>query len=91
MYPYYAADIENGVLTKQQAQELLEAFWVKITEPIKVYREADARIHAGYPMGQNLVIGGIKRDGTDGTNDLSYRCLEAHTHICLLYTSLLNA
>ncbi|WP_066649301.1 glycyl radical protein [Christensenella timonensis] len=84
MYPYYAADIENGVLGKQQAQELLEAFWVKVTEPIKVYREADARIHAGYPMGQNLVIGGIKRDGTDGTNDLSYRCLEAHTHILLM-------
>ena len=84
MYPYYAADIENGVLTKQEAQELLEAFWVKFTEPIKVYRAIDAAFHAGYPMGQNLVVGGIRPDGSDGTNDLSYRCLEAHSHMLLM-------
>ncbi|MDR2163234.1 MAG: glycyl radical protein [Clostridiales Family XIII bacterium] len=84
MYPYYASDIEDGVLTKPEAQELLEAFWAKITEPIKVYRKDDAKIHAGYPMGQNLVIGGVKRDGSDATNDLSYRCIEAHMHMLLM-------
>lgn len=83
-YPYYCKDILEGKLTKLQAQELLECFWIKFTEPIKVYREIDAAFHAGYPMGQNLAIGGIKPDGTDGTNDLSYRCLEAHSHILLM-------
>lgn len=84
MYPYYAADIEKGVLTKQQAQELLEALWVKFTEPIKVYRAIDAAFHAGYPMGQNLVVSGIRPDGEDGTNDLTYRCIEAHSHMLLM-------
>lgn len=84
VYPFYENDIISGKLTKVQAQELLEAFWVKFTEPIKVYCAKDAAIHAGYPMGQNLTVGGILEDGTDGTNDLSYRCLEAHSHILLM-------
>lgn len=84
VYPYYEKDILSGKLTKIQAQELLESFWIKFTEPIKIYCEKDAAFHAGYPMGQNLAVGGIRPDGTDGTNDLSYRCLEAHSHILLM-------
>jgi len=84
MYPYYVRDIEEGRLTRDQAQELLEAVWVKFTEPIKIYRAADAAFHAGYPMGQNLCVGGIGPDGLDATTDLSYRCLEAHSHMLLM-------
>ena len=84
VYPYYEQDILSGKLTKLKAQELLESFWIKFTEPIKIYCEADAAFHAGYPMGQNLVVGGLTPDGEDGTNDLSYRCLEAHSHIVLM-------
>ncbi len=84
LYPYYAADLSEGRLTKIQAQELLEAMWVKLTEPIKIYRAADAAFHAGYPMGQNLCVGGVGPDGMDRTNDLSYRCLEAHSHMLLM-------
>ncbi|MBT3200843.1 MAG: formate C-acetyltransferase/glycerol dehydratase family glycyl radical enzyme [Phycisphaerales bacterium] len=83
MYPYYEKDLAEGNLTKAQAQELLEAMWVKFCEPIKIYCADDAAFHAGYPMGQNLVISGITADGQDGTNDLSYRCLEAHRHLVL--------
>ena len=84
MYPYYRDDIENGILTKVQAQELLDACWVKFTEPIKLYKAADAAFHAGYPMGQNLSIGGVGPDGVDAVNDLSFRCLEAHSHMLLM-------
>ena len=84
VYPFYENDLQSGALTKEGAQELLEAFWVKFTEPIKIYRAADAASHAGYPMGQNLVVGGVGSDGLDVTNDLSYRCLEAHSHMLLM-------
>jgi pyruvate formate-lyase/glycerol dehydratase family glycyl radical enzyme len=84
MFPYYASDIAEGRLTREQAQELLEAVWVKLTEPIKIYRAADAAFHAGYPMGQNLCVGGVGPDGRDATTDLSYRCLEAHSHMLLM-------
>ena len=84
MYPFYTRDIESGRLTKEEAQELLEAIWVKFTEPIKLYRAVDAAFHAGYPMGQNLCVSGVGPDGLDATNDLSYRCLEAHSHMLLM-------
>jgi pyruvate formate-lyase/glycerol dehydratase family glycyl radical enzyme len=84
MHPYYARDIAEGRLTREQAQELLEACWVKFTEPIKVYRAVDAAFHAGYPMGQNLCVSGVSPEGLDATNDLSYRCLEAHSHMLLM-------
>ncbi|MFW6181496.1 MAG: glycyl radical protein [Spirochaetota bacterium] len=84
LYPYYESDLAAGVLTRERAQELLEALWVKFTEPIKVYRAEDAAFHAGYPMGQNLCVGGVGPDGRDAVNDLSYRCLEAHSHMLLM-------
>ncbi|MBT3278107.1 MAG: formate C-acetyltransferase/glycerol dehydratase family glycyl radical enzyme [Phycisphaerales bacterium] len=83
MLPYYTQDIESGLQTKESAQELLEAMWVKFCEPIKIYCAEDAAFHAGYPMGQNLIISGLLPDGNDGTNELSYRCLEAHSHLVL--------
>ena len=30
LYPYYAADIERGVLTRDEAKELLAEFWLKL-------------------------------------------------------------
>ena len=33
MYPYYRKDIDGGSLGQAEAQELLEAFWVKTNEP----------------------------------------------------------
>ncbi|MFW6181323.1 MAG: pyruvate formate lyase family protein, partial [Spirochaetota bacterium] len=84
LYPYYAGDLASGRLTREQAQELLEACWVKFTEPIKVYCAADAAFHAGYPMGQNLCVGGVAPDGLDAVNDLTYRCLESHSHMLLM-------
>ncbi|MCK5835270.1 MAG: formate C-acetyltransferase/glycerol dehydratase family glycyl radical enzyme [Lentisphaeria bacterium] len=83
MLPYYEKDISSGKLSKAEAQEMLEAMWLKFCEPLKIYGADDAAFHAGYPMGQNLIVSGILPNGTDGTNDLSYRCLEAHSHMVL--------
>jgi len=80
MYPFYEKDITNETLTREKAQEYLECFWLKFTEPIKLYNKADSTFFAGFPMGQNLCIGGLDEYGYDATNDLSYRCLEAHCH-----------
>ena len=84
MYPYYAKDVQSGRRTKAECQELLECVWVKFVEPIKIYSAVDAEFNAGYPMGQNLCIGGVDRDGNDATNDLSYRVLEAHRKMLLM-------
>lgn len=83
MYPYYEADLRRGV-SKAALREQLETLWIKFTEPVKLFCEADAVINVGQPTGQNVQAGGIDRTGADVTNDLSYRMLEAHIHLRLL-------
>ncbi|RLE11171.1 glycyl radical protein, partial [Candidatus Aerophobetes bacterium] len=81
LYPFYKKDIEEGRITKEQAQEILECFWVKIEEIKRVYDSECARDYAGYSTELNLTIGGQKEDGTDATNEVSYMCLDAQDHL----------
>lgn len=77
MYPFYALDLEKGNITKTQAQELVDCLWIKLSEWIWFVSKNTASYFAGYNAFQNLTAGGKKADGTDGTNDLSYMCLNA--------------
>lgn len=77
MYPYYKADLEKGILSKEQAQELVEALWLKLSEWVWTISSNTAGFFAGYNQFQNLTVGGRTRDGFDATNDLSYICLAA--------------
>jgi len=77
MYPYYKNDIENGRITESQAQELIEALWIKLSEWVWTISSNTANYFAGYNQFQNLTVGGRKRDGRDATNELSYMCLKA--------------
>jgi choline trimethylamine-lyase len=77
MYPYYKSDIENGIMTKDQIQELIEAYWLKLSEWVWTISANTAEFFAGYNQFQNLTVGGKTREGKDATNDLSYMCLKA--------------
>ena len=77
MYPYYKADIENNIMTKKEIQELIEAYWIKLSEWVWTISANTAEFFAGYNQFQNLTIGGKTREGKDATNDLSYMCLKA--------------
>lgn len=77
MYPYYQRDLQRGILTPECAQELIECLWIKLSEWVWAISTNTAKYFAGYCAFQNLTVGGRKRDGTDGTNDLSYMCLRA--------------
>ncbi len=81
LYPYYESEILERGKSKEECQGMLEAFWIKFCEPAKLYRASDAEIHSGFPMGQNVCVGGLTADGVDGTNDLSYRFLECQEQI----------
>lgn len=88
MYPYYQADIEKGVLTKEQAQEWIDCIYVKLNDLNKVRDAASAEGFAGYGLFQNLIVGGQDVSGADVTNDLSYMCIEASMHVGLPQPSL---
>jgi pyruvate formate-lyase/glycerol dehydratase family glycyl radical enzyme len=77
MVPFYARDLEKGDINREQAQELIDCLWVKLSEWIWFVSKNTASYFAGYNAFQNLTVGGKKDDGTDGTNDLSYMCLQA--------------
>ena len=88
MYPYYKADIDKGVITREAAQELLDCIWVKLNDLNKVRDAASAEGFAGYSLFQNLIVGGQDKDGNDVTNDLSVMCILASMHVHLPMPSL---
>ncbi|MBO7702869.1 MAG: formate C-acetyltransferase/glycerol dehydratase family glycyl radical enzyme [Solobacterium sp.] len=77
MYELYRKDIESGVLTKDKALEILTHMYIMNSGNNKVRPYGHTRYSQGYPLYSNLVVGGMKPDGTDGTNDLTYLCIEA--------------
>lgn len=62
LYPYYTADIERGVLTREEAFEIICCLWLKL------YRDYDV---------QQSAVGGTHPDGTSAVNELSYMMLDA--------------
>jgi pyruvate-formate lyase len=75
--PFYEAELANGTLTREAAKELLCCFWIKVNNhpaPPKV--GITARESGTYNDFTNINIGGIKKDGSDGTSEVSYLMLE---------------
>ncbi|MEE0944438.1 MAG: pyruvate formate lyase family protein [Clostridia bacterium] len=62
LYPYYKADIEKGILTKEDAFELICCLWIKL--------------YLNYDVQQSCV-GGSAPDGSSQVNELSYMMLDA--------------
>jgi pyruvate formate-lyase/glycerol dehydratase family glycyl radical enzyme len=78
MYPYYAADLEAGVIDREGALELLECLRVKVMELYGIGGGKSQRAKwSGQARWNNWVIGGVTPDGRDATNDLTYLILEA--------------
>lgn len=48
MYPYYKADLEQGKITKEEAQELIESLWLKYSEWVWTISVNTADYFAGY-------------------------------------------
>ena len=77
MGPFYEQDIKDGNITKDRALELLQCMFIKCNEIKKVRQWSHTRKMHGYPLFQTLTIGGMKKDRTDATNQMSYLVLEA--------------
>jgi len=86
MYPYFKASEDS--ISLHDMQELLDMLWVKFTEINKVRDENSTKAFGGYPMFQNLIVGGLTRDGKDATNELSFMCLQATANVRLYQPSI---
>jgi len=66
LFPYYAADLARGVITKQAALEVMD--------------ELACKLYLDYDV-QAITLGGLDRKGGCAVNDLSYLILEATRNV----------
>ena len=81
MHPHYQASLADGSITKDQAQELVDCLWLKFNEFTRINDITFTKQAGGMPLHQNLIVGGQTADGDDATNELSYICMDATTHV----------
>ena len=79
MWPYLQADIQAGRLTWSEAEELLAEFFISLNKDSDLY----PGIQQG-DNGQSMMLGGCKRDGTDGVNELTWMAIRVGCELSLI-------
>ena len=83
--PYYERETEAGTLTRDKAKELLSCLWIKVNNtpaPPKV--GVTAKESGTYNDFTNINLAGLKVDGSDGSSEVTYICLEVFDELRLL-------
>jgi pyruvate formate-lyase/glycerol dehydratase family glycyl radical enzyme len=88
LHPFYERGLESGSLTRETAKELLECFWVKFNNqpaPPKVdITEEQSGTYQDFAL---INVGGLRPDGSDAVNDVSYLILEVVEEMRLIQPS----
>jgi formate C-acetyltransferase len=85
LFPFYEKELAAGTLDRDAAKELISCLWIKFNNhpaPPKV--GVTAKESGTYNDFTNINIGGLKPDGADGVNEISYIMLEVIDEIHLL-------
>jgi formate C-acetyltransferase len=88
LYPFYKKGLEEGNLTREKATELLQSFWIKFNNhpsPPKVGITAqESNTYTDFCL---INLGGVKPDGSDATNELTFLILDVIEEMRLLQPS----
>jgi trans-4-hydroxy-L-proline dehydratase len=88
LLPFYKNGLADGSLTREKAVELLQSFWIKFNNhpaPPKVGVTAqESNTYTDFCL---INIGGLKEDGTDACNELSFIILDVIEEMRLLQPS----
>lgn len=88
LYPFYKRETEAGTLTHERAEELLQSFWIKFNNhpaPPKVGVTAlESNTYTDFAL---INLGGVKSDGSDAVNELTYMILDVIEEMRLLQPS----
>jgi len=86
--PFYVRGLEEGTLTREKAEELLQCFWIKFNNqpaPPKVgVTEEQSGTYTDFAL---INIGGVKPDGSDAVNEVSYLLLDVVEQMQLVQPS----
>lgn len=83
LYSFYKQDIKLGILDNQKALEIIECFYLKCNQIVYLRNHHSAKYFAGFPIGFNIAIGGVNKQGEDACNELSLLMLKAQYHLGL--------
>lgn len=88
LYPLYKKQLEEGTVTQEEVYEMLQSFWVKFNNhpsPPKVGVTAEeSNTYTDFCL---INVGGVKEDGSDGVNEMSYILLDVIREMRLLQSS----
>lgn len=88
LYPFYQKEIKEKTLSRESARELLQTFWIKFNNqpaPPKVGVTAqESNTYTDFCL---INLGGLREDGTDAVNELSYLILEVIEEMRILQPS----
>ncbi|MGE5224457.1 MAG: trans-4-hydroxy-L-proline dehydratase, partial [Omnitrophica WOR_2 bacterium] len=88
LYPFYKKDLESGEFKQEQIEELLHCFWIKFNnQPAPPKVGVTAAESGTYTDFAQINIGGVKPDGSDAVNELSYLLLDVIEGMRLLQPS----
>ncbi len=86
--PFYYKGLEEGTLSREGAKELLECFWIKFNnQPAPPKVGITLQESGTYTDFANINLGGVKPDGSDGVNDVTYLLLEVIDEMRLVQPS----
>ena len=86
--PFYQKEIEQGTLTKAEAEELLQCFWVKFNnQPAPPKVGVTLKESGTYTDFSNINSGGLTVDGHDAVNEVTYLILDVIDEMKLLQPS----
>lgn len=86
--PFYQKEIKEGSLRREEAEEFLQCLWVKFNnQPAPPKVGITLKESATYTDFANINSGGLRADGSDGVNDVSYLVLDVIDQMRLLQPS----
>lgn len=88
LYPFYRQGLDDGTLDRERAEELLQCFWIKFNNqpaPPKVgVTAAESGTYTDFAL---INTGGVKEDGSDAVNELTYLILDVVEEMRLVQPS----
>lgn len=86
--PFYEKELEAGTINREKAVELLQCFWVKFNnQPAPPKVGVTLKESGTYTDFANINSGGLKPDGSDGVNEVSFMVLDVIDEMKLLQPS----
>ncbi|MFZ5968383.1 MAG: formate C-acetyltransferase [Bacillota bacterium] len=82
IYPFYKNSKDAGVEVEYM-KEILRCLMIKFNTIVALRSSESAKYFAGFPIGYNIVLGGLDKYGRDAVNELSYLMLDAYQDIKL--------